>query len=130
MSQPTTNASDAIQSTEGLLRVAHEFGEAWAMRDLTTLEGFLADEYLHTDIEGNVMRRAAWLAQTKNRTGGLHLSFRDLSATIYGEVGVITGANDIGGGANPIGTIRFTQIWVWRNRKWQRVAFHATRAKG
>jgi uncharacterized protein DUF4440 len=128
MSRPTSAASGAIQSTEGLLRVAREFGEAWATRDFATLEGFLADEYIHTDIDGNFMPRAAWLAQTKNQTGGIHISFRDLNAAIYGEVGVITGANDIGEGANPIGTIRFTQVWVWRNRKWQRVAFHATRA--
>jgi hypothetical protein len=73
-----------------LLQVAREFGEAWAKGDLATLERFLADEYVHTDIAGHFMRRAAWLEQASRQIEQLTISFRDLDAAIYGDVGVVT----------------------------------------
>jgi hypothetical protein len=128
MAQSEPPALSALCSVDGLLQVAREFGQAWAKRDVATLTRLLATEYVHTDVDGHFMRRAAWLDQAKGQTTALEISFGDLNATIYGEIGVITGANELRDGASHIGTIRFTQVWVWRGEKWQRIAFQATRA--
>ena len=130
MVQSEPAALSAHRSVDGLLRVAREFGQAWARRDVATLERLLATEYVHTDVDGHFMRRAEWLDQAEGQTAGFDISFGDLNATIYGEIGVVTGANELRGGANHIGTIRFTQVWVWRGEKWQRIAFQATRVRG
>ena len=127
MAQSEPAALSAHRSVDGLLRVAREFGQAWAKRDVATLERLLAAEYVHTDVDGHFMRRAAWLDQTEGQSAAVEISFGDLDATIYGEIGVVTGANELCVGANHIGTIRFTQVWVWRGEKWQRIAFQATR---
>jgi hypothetical protein len=127
MAQSEPADSSAVRSVAGLLRAARVFGQAWAKRDVATLEHLLATEYVHTDIDGQFMRRAAWLDQAKGQTAALEISFGDLNATIYGDIGVVTGANELRGEAGRIGTIRFTQVWVWRGEKWQRIAFQATR---
>jgi hypothetical protein len=129
MAQSEPTALSALWSVDGLLQVARAFGQAWAKRDVAALERLLAAEYVHTDVDGHFMRRAAWLDQAKGQTAALEISFGDLNATIYGEIGVITGANRLRDGASHIGTIRFTQVWVWRGEKWQRIAFQATHAR-
>ena len=119
---------DEPRSVASLLGAVREFGRAWAKRDLATLERLLATEYVHTDIDARFMLRAAWLDQARGQTAALDVSFGDLNATIYGDIGVVTGANELRASAGRIGEIRFTQVWVWRGEKWQRIAFQATRA--
>ena len=112
---------------EDLLTVTHRFGEAWANHDYETLDSLLAEDYLHTDIVGRVFDRQDWLADVKGQPHGYSISFHDVDATVYGDVGVVTGANQLVGGGSPIGAIRFTQVWVWRGGRWQRKTFQATR---
>jgi hypothetical protein len=51
---------------------------------------------------------------------------------LIGDVAVITGRNDLGGGNIVLGdersslSLRFTQIWIRRDGRWLREAFQAT----
>ena len=112
---------------EDLLTATRRFGEAWANHDYKTLDSLLAEDYLHTDIEGLVFDRQHWLSDAKRQPRGYSISFHDVEATVYGDVGVVTGANELVGGGSPIGAIRFIQVWVWRGGMWQRKTFQATR---
>ena len=112
---------------EELLAATHLFGEAWANHDYETLDSLLAEDYVHTDIEGRVFDRQHWLSDAQEQPRGYSISFRDVEATVHGDVGVVTGANRLAGGGSPIGAIRFTQVWIWRSGRWQRRAFQATR---
>ena len=105
------------------------FGEAWAKHDLKTLDALLAPEYVHTDIQGHVLRRAEWLAYAQSQQHGSNLTFRDLEVTDSGNFGVVLGANDISGGSIGVSSIRFTQVWRRTEGGWKRVAFQATLVK-
>ena len=102
------------------------FGNAWAARDLPTLESLLAPEYVHTDIRGKVLRRQEWLAYAMQQPDGTQVSFRDMEFHEYGNIALVFGANEIDGGSIGPVVIRFTQVWRATEAGWQRLAFQAT----
>jgi hypothetical protein len=93
-----------VQLIDELLKATRKFG-ARAGRDLATLETLVAEEYLHTDIEGRVFPRSEWLSSVKSQIHGYTIRFHDLKAMVFGNIGIVTGANAIGDGARPIGPI-------------------------
>jgi ketosteroid isomerase-like protein len=105
------------------------FGEAWAARDIEKLRSLLSPDYVHTDFEGRVFDRDAWLAYASKQTHGAALTFRDLEFREYGQFALVVGANEISGGTMGAATIRFTQLWRLTGEGWRRLAFQATVAK-
>ena len=111
---------------------ARRFGEAWANGDTETLDALLSPSYTHTDVFDDFLKRAAWLDYARGRAGRASLiSFRDVETRIFGDVAVVTGVNEVQGGAlSPDDrkdlVLRFTQVWVWRDGCWLREAFQAT----
>ena len=109
------------------------FGDAWAKGDMAVLDAMLAPGYTHTDAFGAHLDRAAWLGYAGKRTGRTTgIRFRNVEARIYGDVAIVTGINELEGPGilsaqdrSPL-TIRFTQVWLWRDGRWLREAFQAT----
>lgn len=109
------------------------FGDAWANGDVATLDALLAPGYTHTDAFGDYLDRAAWLDYARKRTGRMtKVRFHDVATRIYGDVAIVTGANELEGPGivsaqdRSALTIRFTQVWLWRDDRWLREAFQAT----
>ena len=109
------------------------FGDAWARGDTRTLEALLSPTYTHGDYYGGIQDRATWLAYAGRRTRlNTHVSFREVETRIVDNVAIVTGINDIQYAGDPGAvdrenrTIRFTQVWVWREGRWLREAFQAT----
>ena len=93
----------------------------------------LSPTYTHTDVFGKLSDRATWLAYASGRTGRpTRIEFRDIRIRVVGEIGIVTGINDLhGGGAwnatdQESRTLAFTQVWIWQNDHWLREAFQAT----
>ena len=115
-------------------QVVLRFGEAWATNDLTTLDGLLSNDYIHTDFLGRVQNRAQWLDYMKDRKAKNivnRMTFEDVQIRIYGDMAVVTGRNVIKGGlsgpADEESTeIRFTQVLLKKRGGWQRTGFQAT----
>lgn len=109
------------------------FGEAWANGDYAVLDSLLSPSYSHTDIFGKRLDRAPWLAYAGGRGGRTtRIEVRDVRIRIDGDVGIVTGINDLDGGGirdaadRKALSLAFTQVWVWRQGRWQREAFQAT----
>ena len=118
------------QALEAAIR---RFGEAWTGGDTATLEAMLSPSYTHTDFLGGFQDRAAWLDYARGRSGrATRIGFREVRTRITGDVAIVTGINDLTGpGVRTADdretlTIRFTQVWVWREGRWLREAFQAT----
>ena len=112
---------------------ARRFGEAWANGDIAVLDALLSPTYTHTDVFGDFLKRADWLAYVQKRAGrASQISFRDVDIRMFGDVAVVTGINEVRGGGALSPTdqqdllLRFTQVWVWRDGRWLREAFQAT----
>lgn len=100
---------------------------------MSTLDVLLSPTYTHSDATGALLDRASWLAYAGRRVGrATQIAFRDTSIRIDGDVAIVTGVNEITGtGArNPSDasaqTLRFTQVWIWKDNRWLREAFQAT----
>ena len=112
-----------------LAECVEAFGVAWAKRDLQTLESLLAPEYVHTDFEGRVLRRAEWLTYARAHQHGSTIEFHDIEVSEHGDFGIVIGANNVAGGTMGSTTIRFTQVWRRTEQGWKRVAFQATEVR-
>ena len=122
--------TDRLGALEEAVR---RFGEAWANGDGAMLDSLLSPTYSHTDVFGKLSDRAAWLAYASRRTDRTtRIEFRDVRVRISGDVGIVTGINDLqDGGIRDAAdqknlTLAFTQIWVWQQGRWLREAFQAT----
>jgi ketosteroid isomerase-like protein len=109
------------------------FGEAWARGDVAALEAMLSPTYTHTDAFGHLQDRSAWLEYARKRAGrATQIAFRDVQTRVFGDVAIVTGINDLQGpGVREAKdrarlTIRFTQLWLFREDRWFREAFQAT----
>jgi ketosteroid isomerase-like protein len=109
------------------------FGEAWAIGDVAALDSLLSPTYTHTDIFGKLSDRASWLAYASRRADrSTRIAFRNVHIRVNGDVGIVTGINDVqGGGIRDAAdqkslTLAFTQAWVWQQGRWRREAFQAT----
>ena len=119
--------------TSALDEAVRRFGEAWAAGDAAAMDSLLSPTYTHTDVFGKLSDRASWLAYASRRTDRkTRIEFRDVSIRVNGDVGIITGINDLqGGGIRDAAdqknlTLAFTQVWVWQQDRWLREAFQAT----
>lgn len=111
----------------------HQFGEAWARGDLAALDALLSPNYIHNDATGARLPHDDWLAYAVKRRGrATGISFRDQQTRLYGDVAIVTGVNELSGPGilNPDDqaplSIRFLQVWIWRDGRWLREAFQAT----
>ena len=109
------------------------FGQAWANGDSAVMESLLSPGYTHTDIFGKLSDRATWLAYASERAGrSTRVEFRDLRYRIRGDIGIVTGINDLHGAGirnaadGKALSLAFTQVWVWHDDRWLREAFQAT----
>jgi ketosteroid isomerase-like protein len=124
---------DRQDRTARLDEAVTAFGEAWAKGDIAALNAMLAPGYTHTDAFGAYLDRASWLGYAGGRAGRTTgIRFRQVETRIHGDVAIVTGINELDGPGianaqdrSPL-TIRFTQVWLWRDGRWLREAFQAT----
>ena len=116
-----------------LEEAVRRFGEAWANGDTAVMDSLLSPGYTHTDVFGKRADRATWLAYASGRGGRTtRIEFREVRIRVDGDVGIVTGINDLdGGGIRDAAdrkslSLAFTQVWVWRKDRWLREAFQAT----
>lgn len=119
-------------------KLLDEFAQAFAQVDTVVLKNLIADDYIHTNLTGEVLNKSQWLERAKMRHADIragkfkidHYSYDDIRIRIYGNTAVVTGQATTTGrqeGKELKWELRFTNVWVKREGRWQRVAFHDSR---
>jgi ketosteroid isomerase-like protein len=94
--------------------------------DSAALGCILADEFEEADFDGSLINRATMLASAANPGNG-HDELADLHAHLFGNVAYVRGIGvHIENGRSTKKT-RFTDIFVYRDGRWQCVAGHDSR---
>jgi predicted GNAT superfamily acetyltransferase len=113
-----------LKTADTLVEIEHAWASALQQRDTAALGCILGEEFQDADPEGAIFDRAATLSKTANH-GPVHHDLQDLSAHVYGDFGYIRGlaiaANAQG---KIVARVRFTDIYVYRDQRWQAVAAH------
>jgi ketosteroid isomerase-like protein len=131
------------RTAAALMRVEQEWLTALKQRDVGTLGHILGQEFIDSDFQGDPVTRAQYLAffaKAPPRPAPLlHQDFADTEVRFVagGEVAIVTGVvvsqPPSGTGAKAQTHSRFTDVFVWRDGRWQAVTAqetHFTPGKG
>jgi hypothetical protein len=107
-----------------LVQIEHVWLRAAEQHDVAALGCILADEYEEADFAGSLIDRSAMLASAA-KPGRGHTELLDLHARLYGDFAYVRGVGVTkSDDEKVIGKNRFTDIFVYRDGRWQCVAGH------
>jgi ketosteroid isomerase-like protein len=122
---------DTTQSSQDLADIQQRLAEAWVASDRAGIERIIAPDWTVTGTDGRVSTRGDVLRdvfETKiHRISTVEID--DVGVRVFGDAAVVTGrTHGRGEYANvPYDvTIRFTDVFVRRDSRWQAVASHAS----
>jgi ketosteroid isomerase-like protein len=114
-----------------LLDAARRLADAERQGDVAALEQLVAADYMGYDPAGRPQDRAGLTRGYANGTVRITtLAQRDLRAQVIGEAGLVSGVSSYRGhqGEEPFDfTLRFLDVYAWREGRWQLVASQDTR---
>lgn len=125
VAQPQADASEAVKQAE-LARF-----RAMTTNDLPALEASLGDDLIYTHSSASVDTKASYVGSI--RSGALkYVSIEpgELKVRVYGTTAVITGVAKmatVSSGQTMNNQLRYTDVWVLRDGRWQMVGWQSTR---
>jgi Domain of unknown function (DUF4440) len=104
--------------------------ERWAripeQHDVAALECILAADFEEAGATGELIDRSQMLASVAGYTDR-HSELSEMHAHVYGDFAYVRGRAVTSGGTQPTVKSRFTDIFVYRDGRWQCVAGHESR---
>lgn len=114
-----------------ILQLENRRFDAMTRADATALDRILADELSYTHSTGRLDSKAAFIASLKS--GQLKyesISTQDVRVRVIGDAGVVTGRAlmKVRSGAQSMSMlVRFTDVYLKRDGRWQMIAWQSTR---
>ena len=116
----------------GLLRdIEERLATAWVEGDRAFIEQILADDWSVTDLTGRVLKKAEVLEEafgSKDRKV-VSMQIDDINVRSFGDWAIVTGRTQAAGEYQEEAaevTLRFTDVFAYRDGNWQAVVSHAT----
>ncbi len=123
--QGNSAAADAVREAE-LRRFAVTTGG-----DYDALASLLGDDLVYTHSSASVDSKASYLESLRKGLRYHTIEPRDLKVRVYGTTAIINGEATIvtstGGGEPNRTELRYTDVWVQRDGRWQMVSWQSTR---
>jgi ketosteroid isomerase-like protein len=123
-----------LQATEDaavvreLAAIEEQLASAWKSRDSAGWGALVADDWSVTHVDAQVITKEQALELC--RTGPpITTTVDQLAVRSYGDTAIVTGRTKatVSGASRQTVTLRFTDVFVRRDRRWIAVASHATR---
>lgn len=118
-------------SSQELVEIQQQLAKAWMAADRVAIERIIAPEWTLTGTDGRLSTRADVLRdvfETKvHRITAIEID--DVRVRLFGDAAVVTGRTHGRGRYNDVAYdvwIRFTDVFVRRDGRWQAVASHAS----
>jgi ketosteroid isomerase-like protein len=116
--------TDQTKDEAALVQAEQKWAQALEHQDVAALACILAEEFEDADIAGALADRSQTLARAA-KPRGVHHVLSDLHAHVYGDFGYIRGiATAFTDNGQRTLKIRFTDVYVYREGRWQCVAGH------
>ena len=115
------------RTAAAVMAVEHRWLAALNRHDVTALARILGREFIDSDFQGDAITRAQYLAYFAHPIAhpapGVHQTFADTKVRFVagGEVAIVTGVVVDG-----VRHSRFTDVFVWRDARWQVVTGQET----
>ncbi len=115
---PRRNPKDG----QALVQLEQSWARALEVHDADAVGCILANEFQDADPNGKLHDRAETLAQVPHRRAGKNI-LSELDPHVFGDFGYIRGlATLVDGQGKTLARVRFTDIYVYRDQRWQAVA--------
>ena len=112
------------KNENALSQIERTWASALEHRDVDALGCILAEEFQDADPKGNLSDRAVTLEKAASHRA-VHHELTELKAHVHGDFGYIRGlATAVGARGKVVARVRFTDIYVYRDGRWQAVAGH------
>jgi len=126
-----SSCAQSLGETEKeLTRLQNGWATARIKGDVAFLENLYAKEFRITAINGSVVERDADIAVFASREmKPEYIRDEDMKVSVYGDAAVVTGIENLKGtykGMPGEFSVRFTNVFVRRDGRWQLVAGHGT----
>ena len=116
--QPKTDAA--------LLELERHWADALTHTDVDAVACILAEEFEDADVDGSVHSRTEALSKIPQRKPWTN-RLSDMRAHVEGNSGFARGLNEIlGADGKVVARVRFTDIFTYRDGRWQALAGHET----
>ena len=117
--------SRQMKDQAALIQIEQVWLKADGMHDTVTLGCILADEFEEADFDGSLIDRATMLTSAmKPGNSSIHFELSDLHVHLYGDTAYVRGIGVGSENGRPVRKNRFTDIFVYRDGRWQCVAGH------
>lgn len=113
-----------------LLKLENDWNTATEKKDVALLDKLYATEFLETTPDGEPLTKAQELERVKASSTASPFALSDMKVQVYGDTAVVTGVNTVHwtvNGKQMSGPIRFTDVFVKRDGRWQVVATQGTK---
>ena len=131
-----TKSTRDEKTKQALTQIEREIGRANIDRDYDYFNRVEADEFVFTGENGSLTTKKEDLAGLKEPANPDYkletYDVDDVKVTLYGKTAVVTGRVTTKAkfkGAEVAKQTRFTDVFVWRDRRWQLVAGHSSRIR-
>jgi len=116
--QPKTNAA--------LIEVEQKWAKALSQKDAATIGCMLADEFEDADVDGSLHTRSQTLEHIPQHKPGVN-QLSEMRAHVEGNFGFTRGlATLVDGSGKVIARVRFTDVFAYRDGRWQALAGQET----
>jgi len=129
-------SSKEERSKQELMQLERDIGKANVARDYAFFDRVEADEFIFTDSGGTLTTKKEDLEGVKAPASPdsklLSYDVDDLKVMLYGKTAVVWGRSTLKGiskGQEWTGQSRFTDVFIWRDNRWQIVAGHSSRIR-
>jgi ketosteroid isomerase-like protein len=117
---------DQPKDGSALPHLERTWAKALEVNDGDAVACILADEFEDADVDGSLHSRGEALARVAQRKPS-HNELSEITPHIQGDFGYVRGLNTITDPkGSPVAKVRFTDIFVYRDGRWQSVAGQET----
>jgi hypothetical protein len=118
-----------VRDEGALLQIEHEWAQALEKHDTSALDCILASDFEEAGPEGQLFDRSHMLARSRDPQE-VHYELSEMHGHVYGDAGYVRGVGVAMGEDGKIkAKTRFTDIFVYRDGRWQCVAGHESLMK-
>lgn len=129
--QTSKNAS--YSETSNLVALERLWNQAQLVRDANAIASMIGDRFVNTEYDGEVSNRGKFLADFADPQFKPSLmNIQDVKVEMYPNTAIVTGTYHTKGvyGGKPYEHFgRFTDTWIFQDRKWLCVASHTSLLK-
>ena len=129
--QKPASHADMAKAADTVKELDTKRFESMTKNDLDTLASLLADDLVYCHSSAAVDGKTTYLdALRTGKTRYLSIEPSDVKVRVYGNTAIINGMAKLSVNSNGQTTnssLRYTDVWVMRDNKWQMVTWQSTR---